>query len=437
MDPAPDQRGSAGAADRTPPGTGAVLLAASSLTVMAPTIVAPALPSIARAFAGTAGVDVLVPLVLTLPALVIALTASGVGLLVDRVGRRPVLLTGIAIYGAAGGTGLVATTLPGLLAGRVGLGLAVAAVLTAVTTLIGDLYRGEDRSRMLARQAAVMGASGTVFTVVSGLLAGIGWRWSFAVYPVSWLLVPAVLRLLPVARPAADPDAAVAEPVARVVSGPGTVSDPDRLGGQAPPATGRRGGPVVISVTIGLLAAVQVVFYLLPVQLPFLLEEAFGLPPRLTGLFIAVPPLAYALASLASARVAAGQRRASVVALAFVVTGTGYLALGLATSLAVVLPGLVIGGAGLGLIVPNLVGWVAQASSAEARGRLMGVMTSALFLGQFVSPLVWAPVLRATDRQQALALASAVLLGLAVVAVVLDQARRYLEDRPTPTRRPA
>jgi len=417
------------------PASGGVLLAASSLTVMAPTIVAPALPSIARHFEGAAGVDVLVPLVLTLPALVIAVTASAVGFLVDRIGRRPVLLTGIGVYGAAGGIGLVATTLPGLLASRVGLGLAVAAVLTAVTTLIGDLYRGRDRDRMLSRQAAVMGASGTLFTILSGLLAGVGWRWSFALYPAAWVLVPAVLRWLP--APARTP---VAAPLSRdgpgVVPGPGTVSDPGPIPAEDPPVAGRRGGPAVIAVSIALLSGVQIVFYLLPVQLPFLLEETFGLAPRLTGLLIALPPLSYALASLASSRVASGRRRASVVALAFTVTGAGYLAVGMATSLVAVVPGLVVGGAGLGLIVPNLVGWVARAAPAAARGRLMGLMTSALFLGQFLSPLVWAPVLGAVGRQPGLSIAAAALVVLALIALLLDTGRRLLESRTEPEEGP-
>lgn len=402
--------------------TAVTLLAASTLTVMAPTIVAPALPSIAREFAGVAQVDLLVPLVLTLPALVIALTASAAGALVDRIGRRPVLVGGILLYGLAGGTGLVVDSLPGLLAGRVGLGLAIAAALTAVTTLIADLYGGQARSRMLARQAAVMGVSGTVFTIVSGVLAGSGWRWSFVLYPLAWGLLPAVARTIPAPRQR--------DPTDRydVVPGPGTVSDVRRMGAPHPaevvPAMGR-GATGVVAVSIGLLALVQVMFYLLPVQLPFVLEEVFGLGPARMGFFVAVPPLAYAAASLTSARVSAGRRRASVVALAFGVTGVGYLAVGLGPNLAVVAVGLAIGGAGLGLIVPSLVGWVAYAAPARLRGRLMGLMTSALFLGQFVSPVVWSPVVRAAGRQAALAAAAGALLVLAVLAVLLDARRRH------------
>ncbi|TVR23660.1 MAG: MFS transporter [Nitriliruptor sp.] len=406
--------------------TAVVLLAASTLTVMAPTIVAPALPSIAREFASVPGADLLVPLVLTLPALVIAVTASAAGALVDRIGRRPVLVAGVVLYGAAGGTGLIAGSLTGLLAGRVGLGLAVAAALTSVTTLIADLYSGRARSRMLARQAAVMGASGTVFTITSGLLAGVGWRWSFALYPVAWLLLPAVLRVVP------EPPRVGTGTLRRadVVPGPGTVSPVSvsvAAADAAPAPTGDRGALGVITVSIALLALVQVVFYLLPVQLPFLLEETFGLGPAATGAFIAIPPLAYAGASLISGRLSSGRRRASVVAVAFGVTGTGYLAIGLAGNLGVVAPGLLIGGAGLGLIVPNLVGWVAHAAPARLRGRLIGMMTSALFLGQFASPLVWSPVVGAAGRQPALTAAGLTLLGLGISALLLDALRRVWE----------
>jgi MFS family permease len=359
--------------------------------------------------------------------LVIAVTASGAGVLVDRIGRRPVLLVGILLYGLAGGTGLFVGSLRGLLAGRVGLGLAVAAVLTAVTTLIGDLYGGQARSRMLARQAAVMGVSGTVFTIVSGVLAGSGWRWSFLLYPLAFALLPAVARTIPAPRER-DPTGGRSD----AVPGPGTVSDTRRMGAPHPaeavPAMGRAALGVLV-VSIGLLALVQIVFYLLPVQLPFVLEEVFDLGPATTGLFVAIPPLAYAGASLTSARVSAGRRRASVVALAFGVTGVGYLAVGLAPNLAVVALGLAIGGAGLGLIVPSLVGWIAYAAPARLRGRLMGLMTSVLFLGQFVSPVVWSPVVRAAGRQAALAVAAGALLVLALLAVLLDLRRRR---RPSP-----
>ena len=427
--------------------TAATLLAASTLTVMAPTIVAPALPSIARTFSDAPSAEVLVPLVLTLPALVIAVTASVVGVMVDRRGRRPVLVGGIVLYGLAGGTGLVVGSLPALLAGRVGLGLAVAMVLTAVTTVIGDLYTGVERSRMLSRQAAAMGVSGTVFTVTSGVLAAVSWRWSFLLYPLAWLLLPAVLRAIPgpSRRPRSrqagvevggegdgdgEAHGEVPDDGTSPVTGPGTVTTFGSPPGSPPPIA--RAALVVVVVSILLLMGVQVLFYLLPVQLPFVLEEVFGLGPARTGLLVAMPPLAYAGASLLATRFATDRRRASVVAGACAVTGIGYLAIGTATALWAVAVGLVIGGAGLGLIVPNLVAWVAQAAPVHLRGRLVGVMTSALFLGQFVSPLVWNPVVTALGRQDALVVAAATLLAASPLALATDAVRRVRGPRTTP-----
>ena len=427
--------------------TAATLLAASTLTVMAPTIVAPALPSIARTFSDTPSAEVLVPLVLTLPALVIAVTASLVGVMVDRRGRRPVLVGGIVLYGLAGGTGLVVGSLPALLAGRVGLGLAVAMVLTAVTTVIGDLYTGVERSRMLSRQAAAMGVSGTVFTVTSGVLAAVSWRWSFLLYPLAWLLLPAVLRAIPgpsrrqQSRQAGvevggdgggdgEGDGEVPDDGTSPVTGPGTVTSFGSPPESPPPIA--RAALVVVVVSILLLMGVQVLFYLLPVQLPFVLEEVFGLGPARTGLLVAMPPLAYAGASLLATRFATDRRRASVVAGACAVTGIGYLAIGTATALWAVAVGLVIGGAGLGLIVPNLVAWVAQAAPVHLRGRLVGLMTSALFLGQFVSPLVWNPVVTALGRQDALVVAAATLLAATPLALATDAVRRVRGPRTTP-----
>lgn len=408
--------------------TAVTLLGASTLTVMAPTIVAPALPSIARAFAETPSVDVLVPLVLTLPALVIAMTASAVGVLVDRRGRRPVLVGGILLYGLAGGTGLVVGSLPALLAGRVALGLAVALVLTAVTTLIADLYGGADRGRMLSRQAAAMGVSGMLFTGVSGFLAAASWRWSFLLYPLAWLLLPVVLRVVPEPTRVGAPGTRGATGRHAAVAGPGTVTTPGWQEDPTPqPQPMARAAAIVVTVSIALLMGVQVLFYLLPVQLPFVLEEVFGLGPARTGMLVAIPPLAYAGASLLATRLATDRRRASVVAVAAAVTGTGYLAIGTATSLWAVALGLVIGGAGLGLIVPNLVAWVAQAAPAHLRGRLVGVMTSALFLGQFLSPLVWSPVVGALGRQAALSVASATMLAVVPMALGLDALRRVRE----------
>ena len=73
-------------------GQGAILLAGSCLPILGSVLLAPVLPRMIDAFATTPGVDVLVPIVLTAPALVIGLLAPVAGRLVDAAGRKRVLV---------------------------------------------------------------------------------------------------------------------------------------------------------------------------------------------------------------------------------------------------------------------------------------------------------------------------------------------------------
>ena len=89
-------------------GRGSVLtlLLLSSMTVMAGATISPTLPSIGKVFADTPRSDLLVRLVLTLPALFTAIGAPIAGGIIDRFGRRPLLFGVIVLYALAGGSGL-------------------------------------------------------------------------------------------------------------------------------------------------------------------------------------------------------------------------------------------------------------------------------------------------------------------------------------------
>ena len=65
------------------------ILVGSTMTVLAATIISPALPRMAAHFADTPNVDFLVRLTLTMPALFIAVGALFAGTFLDRFGRKP------------------------------------------------------------------------------------------------------------------------------------------------------------------------------------------------------------------------------------------------------------------------------------------------------------------------------------------------------------
>lgn len=121
----------------------ATLLFTSTLTVMSGATIAPSLPAMQNYFADVANSALLVCLVLTIPALFIAMEGLFAGQLVDRLGRKPLLISSTLIYGLAGASGFVLNSLVTILAGRALLGLAVAGIMTGVTTLIADYYTGQ------------------------------------------------------------------------------------------------------------------------------------------------------------------------------------------------------------------------------------------------------------------------------------------------------
>ncbi len=106
------------------------ILAAASLTVMAGATIAPGLPGLQAHFAYVPNAEVLSCVLLTTHGLTIALLAPLGGLLIDRVGGRPMLVAAAMLYGAAGTAGLWLDDLIALLASRAFLGMAVAVTMT-------------------------------------------------------------------------------------------------------------------------------------------------------------------------------------------------------------------------------------------------------------------------------------------------------------------
>ncbi len=169
------------------------ILSASSLTLLALGAVAPSLPAIELAYADWPDAALLTRLVLTITALFMAFSAPLAGLLVDRIGRKPVLLSALILYLVSGTAGIWLEGLTELLVSRAVLGIASGMILTAATTLIGDYYRGAARNRMAGAQISVMIFAVATGTTVAGFLADTDWRLPFYLYLAGLIVLPLVV----------------------------------------------------------------------------------------------------------------------------------------------------------------------------------------------------------------------------------------------------
>jgi MFS family permease len=363
-----------------------VLLLSSCLSVLGAVLLAPVLPRIQDAFAGTPGVETLTPVVLTAPALVIGLTAMIAGRIVDRVGRKRLLVGSLVVYAVVGTAPLWLDSLQLIVVSRVLVGLTEAAIMTCCTTLLAYYFHGSRRERYFGLQVVFTTVSATVFFAVGGALGTQDWRTPFWLYAVSLPLAALAARY--VWQPA--PQSATR---ARVL----------------PPLPWRQlAAPVGVTLFGGL------VFYVLIVELAFTLDAIGVTSPGTIGAVSAIGSLGTAVGAFLFGRLAR-LGPALTVPLAFGLSGVGLLGLALAPAVPVVVVFAILTGFGNGLLLPSMLTWALGSLTFEQRGRGTGVWTSALFIGQFVCPLV---VLALSGALGGLTSALLVLGAAAVAAAV-------------------
>src|SRR3954463_8581501 len=180
-----------------------VLLFSSCLAVLGAVLLAPVLPRIQDAFAGTPGVEALAPIVLTAPALVIGITAPFAGRIVDRLGRKRLLVGALVVYAFVGTAPEWLPSLQLIVASRVLVGVTEAAVMTCCTTLLADYYHGSKREKYFGLQVIFTTIAATIFFGIGGALGSHSWQTPFWLYLVSLPLAVAAAKYIwsPAPRP--------------------------------------------------------------------------------------------------------------------------------------------------------------------------------------------------------------------------------------------
>jgi len=365
------------------------LLMTGAMTIMAGATISPALPALAAHFADMPNVEYLSRFLITLPSIFIGVFAPVAGLVIDRFGRRRLLLGAIILYGVAGSAGFFLDTLTGILVSRALLGLSVAGVMTVSSTLMGDYFSGRIRERFMGFRQGFIQFGGVVFLTLGGLLASYDWRAPFLVYLLAFAILPfAALHLH--------------EPILE------SARDRDRMKGVAIPFA-------TIAVLYGVAVSHSIAFYMGPTQLAFYLRDLGVGSPTVAGLAMALISLASAAVSILSfAWFRRRFSREAIFVIAFLGFGASYLLMASISSLTPMLFVLVLTGACLGLLMPNLSLWVVDAAPERARGRILGGLATCIFVGHFLSPLVSQPIAEAWKIGTAYA-----VLGVAMVLVGL------------------
>lgn len=362
------------------------------MTVMAGASIAPSLPEMKAAFPDNPNAEALVKLILTIPGLFIAITAPFSGWIIDRFGRIRLLLVALVIYAVAGTSGLYLDTLMEIIVGRALLGVAVGGIMTTAVALIGDYFEGTERQSFLGIQAGIMALSGTLFITVGGTLADVGWRYPFFIYSLAILAIPLVLIYLKEPPKPAVVEAKANEPKAK---------------------TPKLAWTIYVLSFLGMA-----VFYMMPVQVPFLIKEVGITGNAEAGYALATVMLVGGTVSFNFKRIKKRFNHYQIYGISFLTLGLGYGMLSFASDYITMFPGLMVAGIGSGLIMPNSNLCLVSLAPANVRGRVLGMLTTFIFLGQFLSPVMFQPIVNASTISQGFFYLSIALVVLAVISLI-------------------
>jgi ACDE family multidrug resistance protein len=354
-----------------------VIVASATLTVMAGAILGPVVPGIQ---AGLGVSESLAGLIITTHGLFIVLTSPAAGAVIDRFGPRRPFVGGLLLYAVGGSAGLVVETFAPLLVSRAVLGIGTAFVYTGVTVLIYDLYEGQRMDRALGLRSSANSAGAAVWPLVGGALGTLSWQFPFAVYLIALPLgLLAVVTVPETGRGSTD-----------TAANGGT--DPSRTdGGLAGVVSVFRRRPALLAVYL-LYFGANALLYSIVVFYPQLLEGVGITSSFSISLYLAANGAAGGLSAVAYDRL---KRRVGAHALVLAALGLWGLAFALAVvadSALLAVPPVVCFGLGLGMVFPSAFAWVESLAPADRQGQYSSYVASFGYIGQFLSPVLFGPL---------------------------------------------
>ncbi|MBN8474636.1 MFS transporter [Sulfuritalea sp.] len=333
------------------------LLAQIAFGLLAMTVCLPSMQEWGAIFgAGQAGVQ------LTLSGYLVAYGALQLlyGPLSDRHGRKRILMIGLAVAGIGSLLAALAPDLPSLIAARTLQGAGSAAGMVVGRAMVQDLFRGPERTRVMAWVGMTMGFCPPLATVIGGQLhVALGWQSNFLLVAVlAAVLLVAAWRGLPTREPAAALDTHWLHDMGM--------------------AYARLAREPAFLLHVAILAMTTAAFYVFLGGAPIVLG-GYGVGPADIGWYIMCVPFAYVAGNFLTSRLIRRQGDRRMMALGQLLTLAGIALLlalaGVGSPLAFALP-LMLLGIGHGFLMPpTLAGTVgAVPALAGAGAAVAGLM---------------------------------------------------------------
>ncbi len=365
------------------------ILSMSLLTVMAGAAIAPALGVIKAHF--TSAPELLVQFIVSIPALFIIITNLFFLNISRHYGTRVIALFGLVLYVASGAGCFLANDIYVVLTLRALLGVSVGLIMPLSTGLLAYYYPPEQQAHLMGLSAAMNQMGGVVATLLAGLLSAIGWRCAFLVYLLGLIAVIMVAVYLP----------------------------DDHLG-----SANKRGIPfqprqlLKFHPSVNGMLLLMMIFFIYPTNFAITAEEQAGLSLTTTTLIMVGLDLVAFFAGMAFGQLM-NIFREPMKYIAPVFFLIGYLFFAVAHSIMPLLIGAVFTGIANGVGVPYLNTIASIKGGRNSATTVMPLLSAALYMGQFLSPIIVTPLSRLLFGEQDVA--GGYKLGIIICLIFLVQ----------------
>jgi len=339
------------------------LLFMAMLTMMSNVAIITVLPHLKEYFSSTDNIEFLSRLMVTLPSFAISFLSILIGHIIAKVGKQKSAFFALILFSSAGSAGLYLDSINSLLISRFFLGIAIAILMIVNTSLIGDYFQGEKRHKFMGLQSAFISIGGVLFVVGGGFLSDSNWRYPFGIYLIGILLIPLVLTQIKENH--------------KDITSP--LEENSNLNQK-------------LWHIYFLAFLLMLLFYILPTQMPFLIINHFGASGVLTGAIISSAFVFNALGAMSFAKLKRKFSFAKIYILGIFIISIGFILIGLVNNVWLFFFTSPIMGFGGGILMTTVSAWMLHISHSSKRVKSSGYLTSSLFFGQFLSPIIFHPI---------------------------------------------
>lgn len=334
------------------------------MTALGITSIPPALPVIAEHFKISGDKSQLLMVFFALPGIILTPT---LGILADIYGRKRILAPSLFLFGVAGVACFFASTFEQLLVFRFLQGVGSASLGALNVTLIGDLYDGESRTKIMGYNNSILSIGTGFFPIIGGILADKSWNFPFLLplvaVPIGFAVIYALdSRYIPSHKPFLTSVKEMFE----------CLKNPT----------------LVYLFVISLLTFMVLLGSFIPF-LPFFMKAHFGVNSKTIGMFLASMSLFAGIMSSQLGRLVKYVSNKKIFYFSLSAYTIALLILPSITNMYSVFFATVIFGLGHGVHLPNIQAWIVSIVPAQQRGGVMSFNRMVAQLGQTVGPFLF------------------------------------------------